>query len=93
MAYFLTVIRIRYILPIMKYILKQETKDEFVSRHVKSYPVMRYVNNNLPDRTILLSVVFSSILVYVIAVYSIRGYGVTDINSKTFVGYKEAEHS
>ena len=44
----------------------------------------------MPDRKILLTVVFSSILLYVIAVYSIRGYAVTDINSKTFVGYKEA---
>ena len=44
----------------------------------------------MPNRKILLTVVFSSILVYVIVVYSIRGYAVTDINSKTFVGYKEA---
>ena len=33
----------------VRYILKQETKDEFLSRNVKSYPAMRYVNNNLPD--------------------------------------------
>jgi hypothetical protein len=33
----------------VRYILKQETKDEFLSRNVGSYPAMRYVNNNLPD--------------------------------------------
>jgi 4-amino-4-deoxy-L-arabinose transferase-like glycosyltransferase len=49
-----------------------------------------YLKKRLLDRTILLTVVFSSILVYAIAVYSIRGYAVTGINSKTFVGYKEA---
>ena len=51
---------------------------------------LAFLKNKLPKRTILLTVAFSSILVYVIAVYSIRGYAVTDINSKTFVGYKEA---
>jgi hypothetical protein len=33
----------------VKYILNQETKDEFLSRNIGSYPAMRYVNNNLPD--------------------------------------------
>jgi hypothetical protein len=33
----------------LKYILNQETKDEFLSRNVGSYPAMRYVNNNLAD--------------------------------------------
>jgi len=29
------------------YILNRETKDEFLSRHLGSYPAMRYVNENL----------------------------------------------
>jgi len=29
------------------YILNQETKDEFLSRHLGSYPAIRYVNENL----------------------------------------------
>lgn len=33
----------------IKYILKQETKDEFLSRNAGSYPAMRYINENLPD--------------------------------------------
>lgn len=49
-----------------------------------------FLKQKMPDRTLFLTVAFSSILVYVIGVYSIRGYAVTDINSKTFVGYKEA---
>ena len=33
----------------VKYILNQETRDEFLSRHVGSYPAMQYINKNLPD--------------------------------------------
>ena len=33
----------------VKYILNQETKDEFLSRNVGSYPAMLYINKNLPD--------------------------------------------
>ena len=33
----------------VKYILNQETKNEFLSRHIKSYPAMQYINENLPD--------------------------------------------
>jgi hypothetical protein len=32
----------------VRYILNQETKDEFLSRNVGSYPAMRYINENLP---------------------------------------------
>lgn len=33
----------------VRYILNQETKDEFLSRNVGSYPAMQYINKNLPD--------------------------------------------
>jgi hypothetical protein len=33
----------------VRYILNQETKDEFLSRNVKSYPAVKYINENLPD--------------------------------------------
>ena len=33
----------------VKYILNQETTDEFLSRNVGSYPAMQYINENLPD--------------------------------------------
>ncbi len=35
----------------VRYILNQETKDKFLSRHVGSYPAMQYINENLPDDT------------------------------------------
>jgi len=31
------------------YILNQETRDDFLSRHLGNYPAVRYVNENLPD--------------------------------------------
>jgi hypothetical protein len=35
----------------VKYILNQETKDEFLSRNVGSYPSVKYINENLQDDT------------------------------------------
>ena len=32
-----------------RYILGQETRDEFLARHTACYPAMQYVNKNLPD--------------------------------------------
>ncbi|MBW2660952.1 MAG: hypothetical protein JRD93_02935 [Deltaproteobacteria bacterium] len=72
----------RYSLPLYPAILMFAAYGGFKSFY--------FLKNKLPERAILLAVVFSSILVYAIAVYSIRGYAVTDINSKTFVGYREA---
>ena len=33
----------------VRYILNQETRNDFLTRHVGSYPAMQYINNNLPD--------------------------------------------
>ncbi len=33
----------------VKYILHQETRDDFLSRRIGSYPAVRYINENLPD--------------------------------------------
>ena len=33
----------------VRYILGQETRDEFLTGHAACYPAMRYVNENLPD--------------------------------------------
>ncbi|HEU18438.1 MAG TPA: phospholipid carrier-dependent glycosyltransferase [Deltaproteobacteria bacterium] len=33
----------------VKYILHRETKDEFLTRQVGSYPAMRFINENLPE--------------------------------------------
>ncbi len=33
----------------VKYIFNQETKDEFLSRNIESYPAMQYINENLPN--------------------------------------------
>ena len=72
----------RYSLPLYPAILMFAAYGGFMN--------FSFLKKGWPNRTILLTMVFSSILVYAIAVYSIRGYAVTDINSKTFVGYKEA---
>ena len=33
----------------VRYVLGQETKDEFLTRHMGSYPAVKYINKNLPD--------------------------------------------
>ena len=33
----------------VRYILGQETRDEFLTRHTACYPAMQYANKNLPD--------------------------------------------
>ena len=72
----------RYTLPLYPAILMFSAYGVFKS--------LDFLNNRLPKRTIFSSIVFSAIILYMLAVYSIRGYAVTDINSQTFVGYKQA---
>jgi len=33
------------------YVLNQETKDEFLTRHIGSYPAMRFINEKLPQNS------------------------------------------
>ena len=33
----------------MKYILHQETRDDFLTRQIGSYPAMRFINENMPE--------------------------------------------
>jgi len=49
-----------------------------------------FLKNKLPKRTMFNSLVFISIFLYIFSVYTIRSYTVTNINSQTFLGYKEA---
>lgn len=49
-----------------------------------------FLTMKMPKHSLLITIVFSAILLYVGSVYCMRGYAVTAINSKTFVGYKEA---
>ncbi|MGE5856480.1 MAG: hypothetical protein ACM34C_07940 [Syntrophaceae bacterium] len=36
------------------YLLGEESRDDFISRHVGSYPAMRYVNETLPQDAVVL---------------------------------------
>jgi 4-amino-4-deoxy-L-arabinose transferase-like glycosyltransferase len=72
----------RYSLPLYPGILMFSAYGVFKS--------IDFLKKRLPQRTMSISIVFSAIILYILAVYSIRGYAVTDINRKTFVGYKEA---
>lgn len=51
---------------------------------IKSY---YFLKERLPARAFLISMILGSILLYVLLIFAFRGYTVTDINSKTFVGF------
>ena len=72
----------RYSLPLYPAILIFSAYGVFES--------LDFLKNKLPKRTMFSSVVFSAIILYILSVYSIRGYAVSDINSQTFVGYEQA---
>ena len=72
----------RYTLPLYPGILMFSAYGVFKS--------LDFLKNRLPKRTMSISIIFSAMILYIFAVYSIRGYAVTDINSQTFVGYKQA---
>jgi len=56
---------------------------------IKSY---YFLKERLPTRAFLISITFGSILLYVLCISALRGYRVTDINSKTFVGFENVKH-
>ena len=72
----------RYSLPLYPGILMFSAYGVFKS--------IDFLKKRLPKRTMSISIVFIATIFYILAVYSIRGYAVTDINRKTFVGYKAA---
>ena len=38
-----------YIIKPARYVFHQETRDEFLTRNIGSYPAVKYINENLPD--------------------------------------------
>ena len=56
---------------------------------IKSY---YFLKERLPTRAFLVSMILGSVLLYVLCISAFRGYTVTDINSKTFVGFEHIKH-
>ena len=51
-----------------------------------------FLRKRLPERTFFISMAFGSILLYILFIFFLRGYAVTDINSRTFVGFEHVKH-
>ena len=49
-----------------------------------------FLHIKLPNRTLVISIIFASIFLYIFTGYTLKSYAVTDINNRTFVGYKQA---
>lgn len=56
---------------------------------IKSY---YFLKERFPTREFVIAMTFGLILVYTLCISALRGYKVADINSKTFVGFKQVEH-
>ncbi len=66
----------------VRYILNQETRDEFLSRNVGSYPAMQYINANLPhDARIFLMFIGGRGYYIDRPYYYERSFGINTINN------------
>ena len=74
------------------YILNQETKDEFLSRHLASYPAMRYVNENLPANARIFLVFLAGRAYYLDrAYYHEPSFGMNTINGMVKAAQNELD--
>ena len=64
----------------MSYILGIESKDEFITRHISSYPAIKYINTNTPDNARIRLVFLAGRGYYLDRIYSEgASYGIGDV--------------
>jgi hypothetical protein len=65
----------------MSYILGMESKDEFITRHISSYPAIKYINTNTPDNARIRLVFLAGRGYYLDRIYSeSASYGIGDVS-------------
>jgi 4-amino-4-deoxy-L-arabinose transferase-like glycosyltransferase len=65
----------------MSYILGIESKDEFITRHISSYPAIKYINTNTPDNASIRLVFLAGRGYYLNRIYSEgASYGIGDVS-------------
>jgi hypothetical protein len=65
----------------MSYILGIESKDEFITRHISSYPAIKYINTNTPDNARIRLVFLAGRGYYLDRIYSEgASYGIGDVS-------------
>ena len=64
----------------LSYILGIESKDEFITRHISSYPAIKYINTNTPDNARIRLVFLAGRGYYLDRIYSEgASYGIGDV--------------
>jgi 4-amino-4-deoxy-L-arabinose transferase-like glycosyltransferase len=53
---------------------------------------LSFLKTRFSRRTLLISMIFGAILLYVLSIFAFRGYTVTDLNSKKFVGFEQVRY-
>jgi hypothetical protein len=65
----------------LSYILGIESKDEFITRHISSYPAIKYINTNTPDNARIRLVFLAGRGYYLDRIYSEgASYGIGDVS-------------
>ena len=83
----------------LSYILGIESKDEFITRHISSYPAIKYINTNTPDNARIRLVFLAGRGYYLDRIYSEgASYGIGDVsglaaNSQEYRSFQAYLHS
>jgi hypothetical protein len=74
----------------MNYLSGKESRDEFITRHSSSYPVIKYINTNTPENAKIRLVFLAGRGYYLDRIYSEGGsYGIGDVSGLAANSYED----
>ena len=74
----------------MNYILGKESRDEFITRHISSYPAIKYINANTPENARVRLVFLAGRGYYLDRIYSEgASYGIGDVSGLVANSYED----
>ena len=74
----------------MNYLSGKESRDEFITRHISSYPAIKYINTNTPDNARIRLVFLAGRGYYLDRIYSEGGsYGIGDVSGLAANSYED----
>jgi len=74
----------------MNYLSGKESRDEFITRHINSYPAIKYINTNTPENAKIRLVFLAGRGYYLDRIYSEGGsYGIGDVSGLAANSYED----
>ena len=74
----------------MNYLSGKESRDEFITRHISSYPAIKYINTNTPENAKIRLVFLAGRGYYLDRIYSEGGsYGIGDVSGLAANSYED----